>query len=148
MSIGDVDALDQFGRDELAAMQLQNQALAHQRQVEYEEALQLMQESLQLRESSYTTCRSLSGLARLYVDMLKLNEADAICHRMVEESSSPYRYDYKRQLEIADALLDDVISERRHGLYHGMSGELVDLIRSDLNGMQGIVRGRFIDSHG
>ena len=60
MSIGDVDALDQFGRDDLAAIKLQNQALAHQKQGEFETALQLMQESLHLRESSYTTCRSLT----------------------------------------------------------------------------------------
>ena len=49
-----------------------------------------MLRSVQLRENSHTLNLSLSELAILYLDMLKLDEADATSYRMLRDA---HRYD-------------------------------------------------------
>ena len=49
-----------------------------------------MLESADMREHSHTLCLTLSALAQLYLAMLKFDEAQAVCQRMLREA---YRYD-------------------------------------------------------
>ena len=74
--------------------------------------------------------------------MLKFDDAERTCQRMLQEASTPYRYDSTRQVRLAKDILDDIAAERQKGLMHGMLGGIAGLKnRLDLNGRTGIPRG-------
>merc|ERR1712048_1382357 len=77
--------------DDMAALDLKQEAQRLQQIGEYAKALPLMLQSVALRENSHTLCLSLSELADLYLDMLKLDEAESTCQRLLQEASTPYR---------------------------------------------------------
>ena len=104
-----------------------------------EEALSLMQESVKLRERSHTICLSLSELGGIYLEMLKIDEAEETARRMLREA---HRYDTAAQTGIAQQLLKDAKEERTHGFHYGCVVMLHGLKRIDLNGLFGEVRGR------
>ena len=71
--------------------------------------------------------------------MLKFDDAERTCQRMLQEASTPYRYDSTRQVRLAKEILDDIAAERQKGLMHGMLGGIAGLKnRLDLNGRTGI----------
>ena len=123
---------------------LKNEALELQRRGEYPQALKLMKRSVKLRKNSHTICLSRSELATLYVDMLKFDDTERTCKRILQEASTPYRYDSTRQVRLAKDILDDIAAERQKGLMHGMLGGIAGLKnRLDLNGRTGIPRGGY-----
>ena len=119
---------------------------AQQLQLEgrYEEALPLMKRSFVLRENRHLLCLTLSELADLYLDMLKLDQADAACQRMLREA---HRYDEVNQRRIAKAILDNSLKEREVGIEYGMPVQIKALMsRPELNGKEGVVKGRVRDN--
>jgi len=76
--------------------------------------------------------------------MLKFDEADATSHRMLREA---HRYDEANQRHFAKANLEDSAEERKLGLVYGMCVGIEGLTsRPELNGKEGIVKGRIRDS--
>lgn len=128
---------------EMQAIDLKEEGQRLQREGRYEEALPLMKRSAALRENSHTLCLTLSELTLLYLDMLKLDEADATSHKMLREA---HRYDEANQRRIAQANLEDSAEERKLGLLYGMSVQIGGLTsRPELNGKEGIVKGKLRD---
>ena len=129
---------------EMQAIDLKEEAQRLQREGRYEEALPLMKRSVALRETSHTLCLTLSELADLYVDMLKLDEADAACHRMLREA---HRYDEANQRRIAKEILEESAKEREMGIEYGMPVQTEGLTsRTELNGKEGVVKGKIKDN--
>ena len=72
--------------DTMNAIALKEEAQRLQRAGNFEAALPLMLESVEMRRESHTICLSLSELGELYLDMLKLDEAEAAARRMLHEA--------------------------------------------------------------
>ena len=91
--------------DTMHAIALKEEAQRLQRAGNFEAALPLMLESVEMRRESHTICLSLSELGELYLDMLKLDEAEAAAHRMLHEA---FRYDTEQQTRIAGEIIRDI----------------------------------------
>ena len=104
-----------------------------------EEALSLMQESVMLREGTRTVCLSLSELGGIYLEMLKIDDAEETANRILREA---HRFDTAAQTRLAHQLLEDAKEERVHGFHYGCVVMLHGLKRIELNGLFGEVRGR------
>ena len=125
--------------DTMHAIALKEEAQRLQRAGNFEAALPLMLESVEMRRESHTICLSLSELGELYLDMLKLDEAEAAARRMLHEA---FRYDTEQQTRIAGEIIRDIAAEREKGLVYGSAVRLRGLTRrSELNGKHGFVRG-------
>lgn len=132
-------AYDDFAKD-MEALDLKEEAQRLQRDGNLEKALPLMKKSVALREASHTICLSLSELADLYIEMLKLDEAEATGRRMLQEA---HRYDAANQTRIANDILAEIAKERPLDLAYGTCVQLHDLIsRPELNSQEGIIRGK------
>ena len=121
------------------ALDLKEAAQALWRRGYLEEALPLAQESARLREDSSLICLSLSELGCIYLEMLKIDEAEQTARRMLREA---HRYDTLRQTRLAKAILADAEEERRHGFYYGNMVTLNGLANVEMNGQLGEIRGR------
>ncbi len=129
---------------QMKAIAFKEEAQHLQLEGSYEEALPLMKRSLALRENSHTLCLTLSELADLYLDMLKLDEADAACQRMLSEA---HRYDEVNQKSIANIILEHSRQEREMGIEYGMAVQIEALMsRPELNGKEGVVKGKIKDN--
>ena len=104
-----------------------------------EQALPLAQESARLREGSSRICLSLSELGGIYLDMLKIDDAEETARRMLREA---HRYDTQAQTRIARQLLEDAKKERAHGFHYGNAVSLHGLNKIEMNGQLGEIRGR------
>ena len=125
--------------DTMNVIALKEEAQRLQRAGNFEAALPLMLESVEMRRESHTICLSLSELGELYLDMLKLDEAEAAARRMLHEA---FRYDTEQQTRIAGEIIRDIAAEREKGLVYGSAVRLCGLTRrSELNGKHGFVRG-------
>ena len=83
--------------NDMAALDLKEAAQRLQMHGNFAQALPLMLESVAMREYNHTLCLSLSELAELYLDMLKLDEAQETCCRMMREA---HRYDEDQQISV------------------------------------------------
>ena len=130
--------LANFYRD-MQALDLKEEATALWRHGYLEQALPLMAQSVMLREDSQFICLSLSELGALFVEMLKLDEAESTARRMLHEA---YRYDTQAQTRIAAGILNNVAEERARGLFYGSAVQLHSLKKMpELNGVVGEIRG-------
>ena len=98
--------------NDMAALDLKEAAQRVQVHGNFAEALPLMSESVAMRQYSDTLRFSLSELAELYLDMLKLDEAQETCYRMMREA---HRYDKDQQMCIAEEILGDVRESSKTG---------------------------------
>ena len=126
--------------NDMAALDLKEAAQRLQMHGNFAQALPLMLESVAMRECSHTLCLSLSELAELYLDMLKLDEAQETCYRMMREA---HRYDKDQQIRIAEEILGDVREARKTGLVYGACVQVHGLVQEPRwNGQRAVVRGR------
>jgi len=130
--------------NDMEALTFKEQAQRLQDMGRFEAAVPLMLASVAMREHSHTICLSLSELGELYLDILKLADAEAAARRMFVEA---HRYDTEQQIRIAEEILEGIAVERELGLEHGAAVRLRGMVRrTDLNNQGGIVRGRLRDS--
>lgn len=110
---------------------------------DYEEALPLMLESVRLRENSWALCVSLSALATLNMNMLRLSEVEKICLRMLKEAR---RYDTQHREQIAQSLLKEAAEEKQRGILYGMDVLVTSCdMWNTYTGKKGVIRGRTQD---
>ena len=124
---------------EWRSIELEEEAVALWIRGYLEEALPLAQESVRLREESWTICWSLNVLGGIYLEMLKINEAEETANRILREA---HRYDDRQQTRLAHLLLEDAQEDRRHGFYYGDTVKLHGLAKEEMNGQLGEIRGR------
>ena len=125
--------------NDMVAIDLKEDAQRLQGDGHFERALPLMLRSVEMRETSHTICLSLSELAELYLDMLKLKEAEETCHRMLREA---HRYDSTQQTRIAQEILADAMKAKAMKLSYGSRVQVCDLVaQTNMNGKIAHVRG-------
>ena len=72
--------------------------------------------------------------------MLKLDEAEETCCRMLQEA---HRYDADNQIRIAGEILGDAQQAKKMGLVYGVCVQVHGLVRQPRwNGLWGVVRGK------
>ena len=124
---------------EWRAMDLKEEARELWRRGRLEEALPLAQESARLREGSSRICLSLRELGGIYLEMLKIDEAEETARRMLREA---YRYETQAQTCIAQQILADAKEERGHGFHYGNTVTIHGVKKVGMNGQIGEIRGR------
>ena len=65
---------------------LRRRAWQHQHAGDYGAALTLMLQAVSLPAQDIISCQVLKELAELYLAMLKLDDAEAVCNRMLQEA--------------------------------------------------------------
>ena len=123
----------------LTAFFLRQEAKALWRRGSLEPALSLMQECAMLCEESSKLCSALAHLARMYVEMLKIDEAEETARRMLREA---HRRRADSQAHLARKFLEDAKKEREHGFQYGSSVLLQGLEKTAMNGQVVEIRGR------
>ena len=124
---------------ELRAIELKEEAQDLRARGYLEQALPLAQESVRLRWGSRLICLSLDELGGIYLEMLKLDEAEETARHMLREA---HRYDTQAQKRLAHLLMEDAKEERRHGFQYGNTVTLQGLHKVEMNGRLGEIRGR------
>ena len=116
-----------------------SEALRLKREIRYESALPLMLRAVEGKENTNEICFWLWELGKLYVQMLRLDEAESVYRRLLTEACRYYDIDLTEFTTEYCAVLSGMKSQK---LTYGNYVQLRDLVlKPQLNGQEGVIRG-------